>query len=305
MVSSRRLPGIDIEQNQEAVNRADAMIDRLTSMLREDPSRLRQTRLASLADHLTDRALLLYAVGQPIELVRSALEAALVPRIEILEGRSSSDGFVFADVNLVPRPTGGYLGRISMGAPDLSIGNAQFGHETLLIALSLGKVNEARSIAERIWDPPNAPYVGKGNFAVYDQSEQLLAYSAGNAILARGARSESALRALVWKASDSHVAAEASVLQSLVRGDSTKLIDALANLVRVHSALATMPQNRNRPEYFLCFAALGWGMHALDSRVLVRDEIPWDPHFAPREFTDANPKPSEGRGAISIPLAES
>jgi hypothetical protein len=210
------------------------------------------------------------------------LVEAVDERTEVLRNRSPSEAFQLLDVKLTGRSSGeGPQAVISSSPGDFSVGNAKFGYQTLTFALTLGAVERARELCPFIWDPPDATYVGRGNYAVYDKSEQRVAYAARAIVAGDCETALATIGAVHASASGERVAAEIATLEALARSDAPKLLVAIRELLRSHADEATSPLNRNRPEYFLCAPAIAWSVWGCLSSLVDLTQLPRDDVYAP------------------------
>ena len=125
----------------------------------------------------------LYALGHPLSEVRNYLSEAASYMHKVFELRGTQNPFPVSAVTT--NRMGRNIKRQSLQAPesaDYSLTNPADGLQGLFLALIVGDLQLARSIAEMMWDPPDAEYIHpKSDVCTTDQ--QHLAYAIKHVVL--------------------------------------------------------------------------------------------------------------------------
>ena len=223
----------------------------------------------SHADNLTENAsplycesaaILAYALGEPLSLVRDYGKRALLAYRQILRRRPPLERFQ------KPIGPGSWLDH-SSAASSQSL-------RYLYWALLLREADLAREIAEGTWDPPHM-----GKIRIYP--EYRVAYGLRDLILGRNAQALSELERLPVSAK-LYFRQQASAISSLAREARTEVapaIVALSNATRLAMRQEYLPQLK-------IFALPGAGLasNALDRGLMTEEQLPREIDAFPTEL---------------------
>ncbi len=280
-----RLRQADQRVMSRLLESAERSVKMLSDLLEREPARLLQTRLNLLAARLTEKALVLYVLGESIDEVIRALHQSVDARMAVLRARRPADGFEVLEVKMLEgRAARGPSAIVMSAPPDWSVGNAGFAYQTTTMAITLGRTTDAREAARLAWDPPNAPYVGRGKFALYCRGRQRLAYAVRRLLAGETNLAAHEAMAARDEADTKQVSSEAGAVLALARSDRDGLVAAIRGILSVHVELANSADDVDAPDYALSFPALAWSRWSIMSGLAGVQDIPWSEVYAPREF---------------------
>ncbi len=151
-------------------------------------------------------------------------------------------------------------------------------------ALIAGEDSVAKKLAARIWDPPNASYIGPRSFCT--PNGQCLAYALREQLHGTAASMESELQRLKLRQADTMVAHQAVMVRAISSIDSGSFLNALTHLLDWHEHEARMEDNRRDTEFYICMPGLGLSRLAIRRQVCILSDLPQGNIFLPLELID-------------------
>jgi len=274
-------PRLDYIDSSWLKHFADKYEPRLMRKLRDIESGMfehRQTQYALLYRDLVSLALIEYAAGNELAKVRTHLRKALQSYLEVLRLRGSEPSGRI-DVSS-PDDLRRSLDKgeaitqerlESSGESDYSLGNSSTSLQAMYLALSGGEFKIAESIAEHVWDPVDADYIGMDS-EVCTPNEQRLAYAlrecfGGNVQAARGE-----LTSVVDPIRT--IKDQTRMLTALVDNNTPAFLNTLEELVNWHSQEATEDENHTAADYFICIPGLGLSAYGWRNGAITLDSLP-------------------------------
>ena len=248
-----------------------------------------------LADHCHDLALFHYAMGSSYEQVRQYLAEAAVAYLRVFQLRGTQPALTATLVELSPvapnlpaadlsEPTmetqaGAVLRRPLHlpGESDYSLTNSRTGLRAMYLALMVRQQDLAQRIAELVFDPVDATYIGP-NSEVCTPNEQRLAYALKSHLLGNSI-DNSQLRLVEHP---QQRLAQAVMIKALNAKNPHPFLTALNQLLSEHERWAK--SDTRQPESFLCLPGIGLSASALWSELIELESLPAENVYLPRRL---------------------
>lgn len=252
-----------------------------------------QLEYAMLADHCHDLGLLHYAMGSSYEQVRQYLTEAALAYLRVFRLRGTQPAFSATLVELPPvspnlpatdssesameTHAGEVLRRPlhSPGESDYSLTNSRTGLRAMYLALTVGQQDLARRIAELVFDPVDATYIGP-NSEVCTPNEQRLAYALKSHLLANSIENLQ----LMLVEHPQQCLAQAVVIKALNAQNPHAFLSALNQLLSEHQRWAK--SDSHRLEGFLCLPGIGLSASGLLEGLIELESLPAENVYLPR-----------------------
>jgi hypothetical protein len=164
-------------------------------------------------------------------------------------------------------------------AKDYSLTNSWTGLQGLYLALSVGEWARARHIAEMVWDPLDASYIGPDS-EVCTPDQQHLAYAVKQVILSHSQAALTEISLIAPKAT-AEIKIQATMVRAIAVGQNNVFLGSLADLLAWHQKMALRKANLNNPDFFLSIAGLGLCALALQQGIVQREQLPHDNVYLP------------------------
>ncbi len=229
-----------------------------------------------------------YALGVPLSEVRHHLAEAAQWMEKVFELRGTSPSFPVTVVTLDPTSPPGKpqeLSRKPLHAPgekDYGLTNSADGLEGMYLTLTTSDMVRARHLAEMVWDPPNASYIGPDS-EVCTPDQQHLAYAVKQVILGDNQTALSEIGLINPKARV-EIKIQATMTRAIVSGQDKVFLDGIVDLLAWHRKMALRKVNLNNPDFFLSIAGLGLCALALRRGLVQRTHLPQDDVYLPVEL---------------------
>lgn len=268
-----------------------AYVSKLCARIADGVQSQTQIRYNTLATYSRALGLLSYALGHPTENICAFLRESVEASLRVVELRGTADSFPvikveseFPSHQLVRAETNKHKKE-----KDFSLGNAKFSAESLCYAIALRQGTEASKIAELIWDPPGAPYVGDGRYSVYTLKDQRIAYAIKAEFQNRHSTALSEIEEMrALSPPNKKADLEGNLIEAMARHQASRFLESLSLLLGFHKKLATRKSNRDDSDYFICIVALGLAVVAERRGLVAESELPAeDPFFPWRLFSSA------------------
>jgi hypothetical protein len=233
-----------------------------------------------------------YALGAPLDEVGDYLAEAAHWMERVFELRGTSPLFPVTVVTLDPNSPPGKPRELSRkplhspGEKDYSLTNSASGLQGMYLALIVGDLARAWHLAEMVWDPPNADYIGPDS-EVCTPDQQHLAYAVKQVILGDDQAALSEIGLISPKA-QLEIKIQATMARAIVAGQDKVFLDNLDDLLAWHRKMALRKANLNDPDFFLSIAGLGLCALALQRGVVQREQLPQDNVYLPVELIPQN-----------------
>ncbi len=248
-------------------------------LLAKEPGRLEQTRYAALASDLGRIAAYEYATGAPVDDVRMRLREVAEAWLQVFERRGTEPPFPVTVVS----ETGDRAPLHDPNDRDFSLTNSRDGLLAIYTAIVSCHDVLAYRMAQLIWDPENAPYVGYDS-EVCTPDDQHLARAVKSYIM--GATEDVATEASLV---DLHASRarwlQASILMAIANQQKADFLLHLSELQHWHQREAARKSRRTDTSFYLNLPALALAKLALRAGTASREALPSDTH-APLELVD-------------------
>jgi hypothetical protein len=290
-----RLNYIDLDLTKRVVGTVTGLAEEIKRSIAKDPRKLRQTRESSLSADVTMLAAYHYALGEPLEGVADELREAAEAKLKVFELRGTEDPFPVTLVTLdidSPPEAPEVISREPLhppGSKDYSLTNSRSGLKAMYMALASGHVLVAQRLAQLIWDPPDADYIGDES-EVCTPDDQHLSYAVKHYILGEEAKAHEELRRV--GSGRQEIALQVPVVRALLDGNGDGFLTVLHAYLKWHEREAKKKSNRTETDLYLSLSALGLSVLALRAGIVSIDQLPGgNPHF-PVEFLRMTPAES-------------
>lgn len=281
-----RIKNLDVAFVSARLNDRLRNSEETRQMVREEPGKLLQTRMSSLEGDCLRIGLYQYALGYPLDQVRQALGESAVASLKVFELRGTEEAFPVVVLTLDPtkavddpkfvidtRPLH------PPGTKDYSLTNSQACFESICLALIAGEHATAERLADLMWDPPNASYIGLRS-ETCTPNQQHLAYAVKHLMQNRPTEAEKELKRIGGqRKNEQQTAFMAKMVGGLVEKSSGPFLDALQELLYWHGKQARMRNNQLNPEMYFCLPAVGLSILAVRGGLLKKNELPSDPYL--------------------------
>jgi len=281
---------IDIATTERVLQNGMKHRDDLKGLMAAEPATLLQTRFNSLGSECEQIALLLYALGHPIERVREMYRDAVIAYEEVVRLRGTEPVFPVAEVSHNPAfssadPRGVKIK--SLNAPDekdYSLGNSWDCYHFACVALMVGQADAAERFAVQAWDPPGSKYLGYGKYSVCTTNDQRLAYAMRKFY---EKDRDGALRLVSMigptKGEKHDVVDQAVIWKGILQNQPAAVLDGLMGLLAWHRSKVKIIPNW-ATDYFICASALGLTAIAIQTGLIQKKQVPNDDVFFPFDF---------------------
>jgi hypothetical protein len=264
--------------------------ERSIELISREPADMPQSRHSYLAGEYAYIGLLSYALGRPFHEVREAFLGAAKSYLTVFELRGTESPFPVTDLVLDPTKAIkdpafviSSKGRHSPGAKDYSVTNSKTAFEAVSLALVARDYALAERLANLIWDPPNATYVGPHS-EVCTLNEQHLGYAIRELVAGADAGCVREASQITWNKIESDVFCLGKMVRAIAEGIGETFLVALRKLLEWHDKQATRKENLRNPEWYLSLRGLGAGVLAVRRQVLRIEELPDDNPYLPLEL---------------------
>lgn len=241
-----------------------------------------QGSYASRADAYACLGLYRYGLGFSLDLVRTPLSRAAVAHQKVLELKGTEGSIPAYQANVWPDGLGELVKVQDETKPDYSLSNSVSTYKHVCIALCVGEFKLACDLAREIWDPPNAPYLGKKGRIGCTEEAVGLAYAVRGYF--EGAKEEAlrSLESLGDPRSDAMQVHQRTLWLALVSRNGDAFIRALEAYLSWHEIESTRTEmNRLDCERFICIPALGLASLAMEEGMVAEEALPKDNVFLP------------------------
>lgn len=279
-----RLAYVDLELAKRVLGTVQELSSETRQLIARDPAKLRQTRESSLSSDFLMMGAYHYALGESMECVAGDLRQASEAKLKVFELRGTQAPFpatlVTLDIDSPPQAPE-VISREPVHAPgskDYSLTNSRSGLKAIYMALASGHVLVALRLAQLIWDPPDADYIGEDS-KVCTSDEQHLAYAVKHYILGDEAKARKELASI--GSNRQETALQVSVLRALLDGHGKQFLVAVREYLKWHEKEAKKKSNRTEADLYLALPALGLSALALRADLVNVAELPESPHFPP------------------------
>lgn len=279
----QRIEYLDVENALYILKDAQKKAVEAESMMSEEPGKVTKGRLSLLAGHYNRIAMNYYALGFPLTSVKEAFAKSALAKLRMFENRDKASSFSVVHLQVDPSRSL-VVEKPDEPEPDHSLTNSQEGYTAVCEAMLAGLDKIAERIAKLIWDPPNAPYIGKRSFCTPD--DQRLAYALR--LLFCGGEREVNLSGLIQGRGTvaENVIHQASMVQAICEYDFLKFRDGLTELLEWHRRAAKLKQNECDSDFYLCVSGLGLSAIAIRRGICKIEDLPQRNVFFPIEILD-------------------
>ena len=263
--------------------------EKTLSLLKAEPGKLEQTRYAFLAGECAAIGFYRYGLGFPIQEVAEAFREAARAYLNVFQLRGTEAPFPVTVLTIDPEKTPGdpefVIGDRPLHPPeskDFSPTNSKTGLEAVFLALVGQDLPLANSLADLIWDPPNASYIGPSS-EVCTPNEQHFAYSVKYLLKNQYEDARNEIMQLKANKREKWVTAVSKMIEGIVTSASELFRDGLSELLSIHRQEAQKESNSWRPELYLSLYALAMVVLAVQKGTIITDDLPHDDVYLPLE----------------------
>jgi hypothetical protein len=265
MTSNPRNPRIkDLDVSFFAARLADRIRAREAreERIREQPNDRPQLAMALLYSDCEHMGFYEFALGYPIQKIRRSFAEAAAAALKVFELRGTEQWAVN-----------------SVWRKEYSTTNSQNCFEAICVSLVAGEWMIARGLAELMWDPPNADYIGPKS-EVCTTSQQSLAYATRYLLLEQPAEIEKELRRLGPGKREQQIAALAKMVRGLAQDSDAIFNEGLLELLFLHGRFARRRDHETDPHRFFSLAAAGLSILAIRRGLITKPQLPADEYLA-------------------------
>jgi hypothetical protein len=259
-----RLDYIDLDLTKRVLAGREEFIEKFEENERLGRHYAPQTSYSLVVADYLDNAFNKYALGEPLEDVRAYLVKAATYMGRVFELRGTQPPFP------VTVFTTDAFGKVvdkrplhPEGAVDFSTTNPIKGLRGLYLALIVGNMPLAQHIAELMWDPEDADYIGLAS-EICTPDEQHLAYAVKHLVLKDDQAALAELAAIKLKSavvrafgSQRDVKRQVAIVSAIVQGERAGIVAGLHDLIGWHTKVARQEAQRKHPEFFFSLPGLG------------------------------------------------
>lgn len=267
-MSSPRLDYLDFDLINRIVVTYEQNREKFITNEKEETHKFPQRAYAGAHFICEDLAYFKYALGFPLPIVRELLGEALKWLERTFELRGTEFGLLVTNID----SSGSRTQKPRKPAFDLT--NSAQGLDGIYLALIVGGVKRAAHIAEMVWDPPDADYIGTDS-DVCTPDQQHLAYAVKNLILPMNQFVHAELD-LISSGCTPDIRFQATILRAILNKKSGVFLSTLDDLLNWHRKEALRKQNRYSPDFFVCRPALGLCLIAAQRNCISINMLPSD-----------------------------
>jgi hypothetical protein len=263
-----RIKNLDVAFVSDRLNDRLRTREETLQMLREEPDKLLQIRMSSLGEDCDHIGLYRYALGFPLDLVRQAFAEAAAAYLKVFELRGTSEAFPVVVLTVDPTKSEddpAYAGERTLHPPgtrDYSLTNSQDCFQSICLALIAGEYETADKLADLMWDPPGASYIGLRS-EVCTPNQQHLAYALKHLLQNHPETADKELKQVWQRKNEEQVAFMAKIVRGLVEKNDVFFAEGLQELLFWHRKQVKKPYNQMNPEMYFCLPALGLSVLAV------------------------------------------
>lgn len=230
-----------------------------------------QRGYSTLAATYRVMALEAYALGYPIAYVAELLKKEAAARIHVFRLRGTQS---YTRTSYPPKLGG--VG-ITETLVDYGVGNSWFAFKAACDALAAGDFAAAGEIAGKIWDPPDADYIGRHSETCTPE-QQKVAYAFRDVYLKRSPETAGDLPRIsqLWRVRglQKDVAYHAGILRAVLASDAKSAFDALTSLLNWHAHEARRDPRNSERDGFLYIQPIGIALFLISRGLLTIDQLP-------------------------------
>jgi len=257
-VNTPRVKNLDI---QFASGRLKDFMDakkRAEQLLRDRATGPSQWDFADVYSNSAYVAFYEFALGYPAEKVRQTFAEAAFAALEVFGLRGTMEC-------RVDQP----------GTKDYSMTNSRDCLKATCMALIVSKYAVAQQLAELMWDPPKATYVGPDS-EVCTTNQQSLAYAVKHLLQSNSEGVNKELRRISNRKGEQQVAAMAKMVRGLAENSDARFNEGLFEVLFFHRKAA---RRENDPQRFFSLEGLGLSTLALRCGLAKKSELPADEYL--------------------------
>lgn len=259
-----RLKYIDTSFAKKVLLDFERSRDKVLQLIEQEPGVLAQTRYHSLWSNCKHIALYYYALGYPFDRVRAMFSEASEAILKVFELRGTEESFpvtiLTVDCAKPPRESLRIVGERPLSPPgvkDFSVTNSKTAFEGICGAFTARDHSAALRLAELMWDPPKANYVGPRS-EVCTYNDQRLAYAVKSLLKGNGEAVEAELAQIkALNVRQDPIILLTNLVRTLSRKDVPTFLTVLQDRLNWHQEAATKPANHRRSEFYLDLYAIG------------------------------------------------
>jgi hypothetical protein len=199
-----------------------------------------------------------FALGYPVEKVRQTFADAAAAALEVFGLRGTME-------HRVDQP----------GTKDYSLTNSRDCLRAICMALIASNYALAQQLAELMWDPPKADYVGPDS-AVCTTNQQSLAYAVKHLFQNDSEGVDKELRRISNRKGEQQAAAMGKMVRGLAENSDALFNDGLLEVLYLHRKAA---RREDRPQGFFSLEAVGLSTLALRGGLVEKLALPADDYF--------------------------
>jgi hypothetical protein len=249
--------------------------------IQDEPEKLAQTRHGGLEYEYAAIGSYLYAFGYPLIVVCKALACATLASQRVFELRGTEEQFFVLDVTLRQSGSAEVKSRHPPGTKDFSVTNSARNLIVTTIGLSAGRLDLAREISLKAWDPPDADYLSASYGDLCTRNDQRLAYALREYHAGKDAECLSYLQQVRALPRHIDVWAKVNMIRSIVERKEEPFIEAVNDYLSWFEKQAKKIDNEYDPQFFLATLPIGLSVLACHAGILAPGNLPQDnPRFS-------------------------
>lgn len=240
---------------------------RAEQWIREEPDKRLQTKTSMLKEAWRSIALNQFALGYPPDRVRQSFAEAAAAYLKVFELRGTEGVLVVWTAD----PS-------KAGTKDFSETNSNDCLEGICLALIAREKAIAEKLAELMWDPPRADYIGPRS-EVCTHNQQRLAYAVKGLLQKHPDEVEKELKGIFCRKGEERIAAMSKMVQGLAKKSDGIFNEGLLELLFWHKKEAKNPINNTDPRMYFCVPAVGLSILAVQQGLIKESELPHDEYL--------------------------
>lgn len=261
-----RLDYIDFELINRVVANFERHCERFLENEKIGAHKSPQVSYARAYSMYEDLACYRYALGFPFPEIRELVHKALTWLERVFELRGTTLGPLVTNIDSEGNRS------VEPRKPAYEFTNSADGLKGMYLAVIIGGIDRAVPLAQMVYDPPNADYIGTdSDICTLDQ--QHLAYSVRNLIL-NDELSIAPQLDLISPECKSDIAFQSTMIQAILDKQPAIFKNALNDLLNWHRKAAMQKLNRDFPEYFFCRPALALCVIGIEKDLIKKHELP-------------------------------
>lgn len=284
-------PRSDLVKKEVAISilqNAVQHIAKVEAMICSEPDKLLQTRTSGIARDYESVAFFAYAIGYPLEYVKEAFAFAAEYELKVFKLRGTDPPFPACSLTYDPLYPPGTPGsiveekKINPDKFDFSLTNSHTALMGFYYGYISGQHEIAEKIAESIWDPEKARYIGPRAYCTMDHHH--LAYSLRYYLAGEEDEAHDRLKIIFPDKGNQSVFLQSRMLKAILEKDPEEFLDSNQELIAYQKKWQKRKISAGYPEFYLCTESLGLSELAVRRGLCDYEDLPQGDSCSPVEL---------------------